>query len=1570
MLKVYDISDQMQLNLVLSIPLEKEFSICKISPVNKNFIFLKSTSACSLIEIKDSFKENYQTQIIEDKDINLVKSAEENELDKRYELLDLEIPFSIDDFVDFAFDMYNNIYIALTSGEVHLYDQGLNRISVNVLGEMRDCIRLPKCATAICMTQRYLLCLQDNGRIACINIYIPEKEMPSFKPSIGVPENYRTFEIEKELTPSIYSNVDIEEQIEPVRHMSYDPEMRKIVLLSRNSMSIILMKGEILVKDKEKEVENDDRAASLNNEVEAYEENKFHCGKVIGVKELGNTSQFISIGEDGKVIIWELSSRTALYCHSLEFTPTCFDVDFEGNLIFVGTSTGVLRIYDISSRGVLKMVYVMKYSNFALDKILIHPTMKFVSFFARDSEDHNLYFISGEPSKNFQFLGYIAIPTNILDVCVNKESEHGDVIVLIRNFLLSYKIQNFIHDHKHAIESKSKNARDLFSNFELKCDIRGRKVDGDLNLIIKNPSLNTLWLTGSEKYLRMFQMPQDSLEVLKKNSKSPTENPMRDHRGHDLEVTCGIVQGNVLITGGKDGMIQFRREEKEKVEKLNRSHSYIKEGISCIYYSSSRRLLFSGGKDGSIFIIAEAENCELPYEPINNLGSNEALESLDLIEHCEDNQVRSFVELIQEEHDHIIHRNKKTSGQLLKAKIEDIKSELNKLINENSKLEEIEKLSKEEMIIDFERIEKESKEGVEMANEKIKHFFRELCEKELKRAKLFEKTYDLMRVKEDNKDNNGSKTINNNIRIISSSGGDKILKSYPIRKISEKEHARMNYVKQLRLMELNEKYKRRQEKLKETIDATLFSTGEENYIVNRAPVRIQLVETEIRQQDVADTNSTDGNEKLGAEGGQFKASKYKLQRHPYADEISMGTKQEENSYQVNYKPDEQLLREDLVVKYNTVTMVDVTKGISDVEFTRNLIDIDTASLLYSPFELHTNFRMRNQIYLLIDIIQTLKHNFNREFKAFITERNTSLEKFNANKIAIDSIREILTSLGSDVIIEDYSYAINPHEDNEWVEKIDENEIRVPRYFSREEKLRKEEEMRKEEERIKALQGDTLEMRGLKYMIEPKSMKSKQNQSEEGELIKESWMDKEKKDMTEDELRKYTEYIRKEKEINDRKEKIRSQNMTKLNSHKMEIDTIKTEMDSKFLKILKKKLYYDYRVTEQELTILALSRTMEYRDEIKLLLKDAKEQLHKLSLDEIKIKEKNTEFDENYKRFEEAYHSFLVAYNERNKNNKLIEAEKNMFDVVDIPADKEEILQKIRSDPFYFQEREKIKQIRKYGNKNYKEISSAFMRNVGNANQRNLQEENINLINQKYYYDYKNDQMVQHKGFLENEEEKISEKKKFAENDFKKFSEEVKKSKLNFDLCLRLRKGQDEITGLNGPQEFIDEGLLIDHMEVEDLNRRINNIYTVLQSNLNIEKDHIEILQYLDLENIKTDLTKHEIELKLRYLKLTRVTKKVQEIVTGREDIDQQQIALVYDQKKRNLEENKNKRIETMNDKMREIYNEIEKKKRENLEFIEKSQKLNQEVKLKEQIIDLDNEENESDRTNSQNPKSK
>jgi hypothetical protein len=117
---------------------------------------------------------------------------------------------------------------------------------------------------------------------------------------------------------------------------------------------------------------------------------------------------------------------------------------------------------------------------------------------------------------------------------------------------------------------------------------------------------------------------------------------------------------------------------------------------------------------------------------------------------------------------------------------------------------------------------------------------------------------------------------------------------------------------------------------------------------------------------------------------------------------------------------------------------------------------------------------------------------------------------------------------------------------------------------------------------------------------------------------------------------------------------------------------------------------------------------------------------------------------------------------------------------------------------------------------------------------------------------------------------------------------------------------------------------------------------------------------MNLDYQRINLEKHEIELKLRYLKLTRVTKKIQEIVTGREDIDQGQILNIYDQKKKNLEENKKKRELIMDKKIKELSSEIDKKTKENVEFKLKLNKLSENVNLKEQIIMLDNEDKDAD----------
>ena len=66
--------------------------------------------------------------------------------------------------------------------------------------------------------------------------------------------------------------------------------------------------------------------------------------------------------------------------------------------------------------------------------------------------------------------------------------------------------------------------------------------------------------------------------------------------------------------------------------------------------------------------------------------------------------------------------------------------------------------------------------------------------------------------------------------------------------------------------------------------------------------------------------------------------------------------------------------------------------------------------------------------------------------------------------------------------------------------------------------------------------------------------------------------------------------------------------------------------------------------------------------------------------------------------------------------------------------------------------------------------------------------------------------------------------------------------------------------------------------------------------------------------------------------------------------------MAYEQKRKNLNENKKKRLEAMEKKMKETKIEIDKKMKENITFSLKLGKLMESVALKNQIIEIDTDD--------------
>ncbi len=152
---------------------------------------------------------------------------------------------------------------------------------------------------------------------------------------------------------------------------------------------------------------------------------------------------------------------------------------------------------------------------------------------------------------------------------------------------------------------------------------------------------------------------------------------------------------------------------------------------------------------------------------------------------------------------------------------------------------------------------------------------------------------------------------------------------------------------------------------------------------------------------------------------------------------------------------------------------------------------------------------------------------------------------------------------------------------------------------------------------------------------------------------------------------------------------------------------------------------------------------------------------------------------------------------------------------------------------------------------------------------------------------------------------------------------------------------------------VESSLLVDISNINDLNQKLQGCYNKKMAAERTNKDHTQMKQYLTLENELLQVLTMDITLKMKYLKLTRVTKKIQEVVTGKEEVNQQQIAKLYEDKKRNLEENTTKRIQTLDAKLKEINSDIRKKVEENTAFEYKLKNLKEDVEKTKQIIRLD-----------------
>ena len=88
---------------------------------------------------------------------------------------------------------------------------------------------------------------------------------------------------------------------------------------------------------------------------------RFHTKKINGIRELGNSTQLITISDDESAAIWEATSYSQLARITFFSKPTALDVSVDGKVAFIGSEKGVLRVFDVSNRAFPRLLKIFRF---------------------------------------------------------------------------------------------------------------------------------------------------------------------------------------------------------------------------------------------------------------------------------------------------------------------------------------------------------------------------------------------------------------------------------------------------------------------------------------------------------------------------------------------------------------------------------------------------------------------------------------------------------------------------------------------------------------------------------------------------------------------------------------------------------------------------------------------------------------------------------------------------------------------------------------------------------------------------------------------------------------------------------------------------------------------------------------------------------------------------------------------------------------------------------------------------------------------------------------------------------
>jgi hypothetical protein len=366
---------------------------------------------------------------------------------------------------------------------------------------------------------------------------------------------------------------------------------------------------------------------------------RFHTQRLTGIRELGESTQLVTISEDHYMSVWEATSQVMLASVFQPAHPTALDTSKDGTTAFIGTAMGAFRIYDVRARRQPRLVQQMRFFEDAVPIDLIQASNDGQYLLVTSSSSCNVFVLSQQASTKFVVHGYITFAGMVKSASFVKIEGQVRIVAVLHNSLLAGAVVPTKPAENRLEPLPESEARLLY-----------RKIDRGSNLVITTFSSGDILVTGEDKLLKSYEYPAEQIDQI--DWKRGPAAPHEENNSHAVGTSCWHESENAkqIVTGGRDGTILIR-----KISNLSsalepiKAHAVHTGGVTAICYSSTRNTVYSAGGDGS-FMAHTVGGHQNPAEPIKaDVGLNEALGDMPEVERVPGNQIRIYKDILLEE---------------------------------------------------------------------------------------------------------------------------------------------------------------------------------------------------------------------------------------------------------------------------------------------------------------------------------------------------------------------------------------------------------------------------------------------------------------------------------------------------------------------------------------------------------------------------------------------------------------------------------------------------------------------------------------------------------------------------------------------------------------------------------------------------------------------------------------------------------------------------------------------------------------------------------------------------------